>query len=180
MATYTAEVVIGSDDGSDVSTSTDYIRAYYLDGFPTPTEEIGFAKITTSGVTGLGTITGATLFWWNHSYTKSRSATYNREILIWNGSSYSSIYTSTATPSTLTWDSHALTSGELAYINNYNSNTQTLFRFEVGDPGGGYNREWLTRAYEYGTDGTYNPYLEIYYTAATAPTQRRGRIFVIG
>jgi len=179
MALYTAEVVIGTDDGNDQGTGTDYITAYYSDEI-VDVEYIGFAKITTSGVTGLGTITGATLFWWNNAYTKSKSATYNREILIWNGSSYSSIYTSTATPNTLAWESHALTSGELAYINNYNSNTQTLFHFEVGNPGGGYSRQWDVRAYEYGTDGTYNPYLEIYYTAATASVGRKQRFFVIG
>ena len=179
MAVYTGSVANGADDGNDQGTGTDYITAYYSDEI-VDVEYIGFAKFTTDGV-DVGDITGATLYWWNHSYTKDKSATYNREISIWNGSSYTTIYTSTATPNTLTWESHALTSSEWANINNYNSNTQTLIHFEVGNPGGGFSRTWNVRAFEYGTpDGDYAPYLEIYYTAATAPVGRKQRFFVIG
>ena len=178
MATYTALVTTGTDDGNDQGTGTDYITAYYQRSL-SDTEWIGFCKLDSAAISSLGTITGATLFWWNHSYTVSSKETYYREILIWNGSSYSSIYTSTATPGTLSWDSHALTSGELAYINNYNSNTQTLFHFEVGYPTqASGTRTWNVRAYEYGTpDGDYSPYLEIYYDPIVV--ERRQRIIII-
>ena len=121
-----------------------------------------FADIDTSAI-GTDTITAATLYWYHDSYTKTKAATFSRNVLVGGVN----IFNSSATPAAAGWHSEALTGGELV---NINKTGDTAIEFSVDDPGSTYFRLWTIRAWDYDS-GASACYLAITHAAAGGPTK---------
>lgn len=168
MPSFTGTVVLSADDYDDSSTSNTTISA-----IQTPDlfiDQDAYVKLNTD-ISG-GTVTAATIYWYDHSFAKvGKSTTYQGSLGIANPPVYDEIYSfdSSTAPAT-GWKSHALTSGEYAEIL---TDGDTLFQFKCSNPGAGNSRTWIIRAKEY--TGSYSAYIVIDYVEAG----RRQRIFVM-
>lgn len=159
-------LVASGDKDGETGSPTPLTGATTMRAYEAPSLGISYwayATIDTSAI-GTDTINDATIYWYQHSYTRSRGTAYSRLIYI----SGTQIFNSTATPSN-GWGSHALTAGELVLINKVGE-TNCVFR--VTDPGGANNRLWTLRAYEYSPTQTFAPYLAITHTATSGKKQR--------
>ena len=75
MSSYSGTIIVGTDDYDYVYTGNTTILAGYNGG--TGVENVATINITTSGLSGDSiVISSATLYWYNHSYTKSKTASY--------------------------------------------------------------------------------------------------------
>lgn len=173
MPSYTGRVTIGINDwNTDSSTET------RLEIAQTPAASIstiGGARLDTN-ISG-GTVTGATIYWYDHSYVKSKNTTYQGTVLIRpDDLGFTEVYSFTSWSTG--WKSHALTSGELSEINTTGN---TELRFSVDEPSFLESRNWNVRAYEYTPTGTYSAYIVIDYSLSGLPEikSRRSRIFII-
>lgn len=152
-----------SDYGASSTTST-VMTANFLNSLGSPARtSYGRALLDTSAI-GTDTITAATLYWYHEAYTKTKAATFDRRIIVGG----TEILHSAATPAAAGWHSEALLSGELALINK-TGETEVLF--EVGDPGGSYDRSWTVRSWDNGGAGAYACYLAVTHAAAGGPTK---------
>lgn len=129
--------------------------------------QISIGLIDTTGIPAGDVITAATIHWYHDSYSSSRGVTKTFYIRMQKAdlSGFITIFSGTYVSSG--WKSHALTAAELLEINK---GGQTQLRFQVQDPGGVLLRASEIRAREYGTDGTYDMYLDITHAPA-GPTE---------
>jgi hypothetical protein len=169
MASFTGTVVLNADDYDDSSYTNTTISA--IQNPSLLIDQDAYVKLNTD-ISG-GTVTAATIYWYDHSFAKvGRTTTYQGSLGISNPPVYDEIYSFDSSTSPATgWKSHALTSGEYAAII---TNGDTFFQFKCTDPGGSNSRTWTIRAKEY--VGDYSAYIVIGYTEATG---RRQRIFVM-
>lgn len=127
-------------------------------------EQEGYMNIDTSAIAG-DDISAATFWWYNNAYsTVGKPAHLSRIYIMNTGASWVQIWSS-AVVLTTGWKSHALTSGELAYIQK---GGETRMRFTVDDPGVAKAITWNVRAYEYVTSPDFAGYLAITHAAPPA------------
>lgn len=164
MATVTRYVSQGSYDYDD-SSSTDTTITAQQNPAILIDQDAAF-RLDTSVA---GTITAATVHWYDHSFSKvGKTTTYQGQIDILGTEIYS--FNSSTAPTT-GWKSHALTSGEISLL----ANGLSTFNVTVDNPGGANSRSWSIRAYEYA--GSYEAYIVLDYDLPV--TERRQRIFIL-
>ena len=138
------------------------------------------ARVDTSGLSAATTINSATLWWYTSNYATLPKADPEASYIdIYNdtGASYVRIQSVSANR-VVGWESHALTSGELGYIN---TTGLTRFKFTISDEGTwGEQRQWALRAWDYDSATTYTVKLVVDYSESSPPVVRRGRAIVIG
>jgi len=159
MAIKVSYIAQGSDDYDDDSESNTYIRA--IQNPSLLLDQDAYIRLDTD-VSG-GTITAATIEWYDDAFTKvGRTTTYQGSLSVSSDEGYVEIYSfdSSSAPST-GWKSYDLTSGELG---NINIDGSTYFRFRCDNPGGSNSRSWDVRAYEYDVSHTYRAKLTLEYT----------------
>lgn len=162
-------------DDADSGTGTELIAREIQD---TSTSSQGHVYLSVESAIGEGsTITAATIYWNNVSYSKtgSKPATSDHgEISIYTPPSWVSIYEWT------TYDgdgvhSHAFAAGELQYImggvyTDRGVGHDTNIMFSVDNPGAGRSSDWRVEAYD--AAGTNHVYLAVTYTEAGGGTPR--------
>jgi hypothetical protein len=156
----------GTSGGTNPNTNLSDLEAYYNDALGPTSESYGWAQIDTSSI-GSDTITAATVYWWNRSYAKTKQASYHQSITI---SGYEVFdYNGGTMPSVVSWESHALTSGEFQYIN---TSGVTEIRFYVDNPGSSRYRQWNVWAYDYDGAAGRSPYLAVTHAPAAGGSPR--------
>lgn len=144
MSTLDQYVDAGADDYTTGNPANDTDTRLMVRYLTNPTEVIstGYALIDTSSIPSDAVITGATFYWYDDDYLYPKGATPQGNIWMCPSSCYL-IYSFSGSFSAGP-KSHALTSGELAYINK---SGDTVFRFTVTIETGK-NRTWFIRAYD--------------------------------
>jgi hypothetical protein len=189
MAIYTANVGTGNDDYEiDIFASPDttgYTATLVScrsnrDSFNVLTaRDEAHADVDTSGLDPSWIINGATLNWYTDLYaTQPKAHAEGSSIDMWDSGSsiWRAVETSTANR-IVGWESHALTAGELAYID---INGVTKFRFQMLDLIlANQVRTWSIRSYEHTIGSTFSVYLDVDYTIPSVGGPRK-RIFIIG
>lgn len=165
MATDNYAVSSGGDDWQqgDSGYIDDGQILYAVNDDPELIVDVVYANIDTSPL-GTDTVTAARLYWYHANYTKSKGATYRREISVGG----TPIMADTGTPAAAGWHYHDLEAGELGSLNHTGV---TQIAFGVGYPGVGLYRIWGIRAYEYPTAGAYAIYLSVTHAPAGGPTK---------
>lgn len=126
-----------------------------------------YIKINTAGIPDGDTITAATLWIYEHSYTATKGIT--KTFNIYMPAISFIVYNKTYAGG---WTSEVLDATEMAAINKTGT---TDFTVTVSDPGAAKTRSMAVRAYEYDTPSTFSAYLDVTHAAPST----RGRIFLI-
>ena len=162
MSVLNAYVAAGADDyDSFAGSGGTTILARSL-GLTPRVDDYWTTEIDTSALPDDCTIDSATYYYYHQTYTKTpKSLAYSRVVSIWNGSTWSLINSTSATPS-VGWVSLSL-SAVLSYISKTG---KTKIRGSVDAVATDEYRTWYIRAYEYDGSHTYRAYMVINYTEA--------------
>ena len=172
MAIMTGTVQVGADDYDDASSTNTTIRSRQLPNLFI--DQDAYFKLHTD-VSG-GTITAATVYWYDDYHAKvGKSTNYQGDLQVLSGGTiWVTIYSfDQATAPSTGWKNEALTSGEIAHLVDDGTST---FKMHQDTPAVSDSREWYVRAYEY--TGVFSAYIVLEYDEPVVP-QRRQRIFVM-
>jgi hypothetical protein len=123
-------------------------------------------KITPSGLTG-EIVTGVQVYWYQHSYSKSKTVTAQFGLRC-NGTTIYSYDSSTA-PSD-GWNSYTLTSGQISTL--FNKAALNTFTWYVSDPGSPLYRGLTIRTWDYDGSHTYRGYIVVTHQTGGQQTAR--------